>query len=119
MVATVSGRVRLVTLTAPWKASGPMLVTAYPSTESGTTTAPPGPVYPVMVIAPAFVETVNCARTGIVAIAVMTRHHTSEPSPARVEQIQPGRMRNTPDEKPAPIAATRWASRGACLLKRA
>ena len=55
MLVTLLGIVTLVTLDLPENAEFPMLVTGMPSMISGMVTAPPEPVYPVMVIVPLFV----------------------------------------------------------------
>ena len=44
-----------------------MAVTGNPLIVSGMVSSPPGPVYPVMVIAPLLVVKVNCWATAIVA----------------------------------------------------
>jgi hypothetical protein len=49
-VMTLSGMVTLVILVQPKKAPHPMHVTVLPRILDGMTTAPPDPVYPVMVI---------------------------------------------------------------------
>src|ERR1017187_6884950 len=66
MLVTLLGIVTLVRLVQLKNASPPMLVTGKPLVVSGMVTAPPGPVYPVMVIAPLLVVQVNwaCATAG-------------------------------------------------------
>jgi hypothetical protein len=52
MLVTLLGIVTLVRLLHDWKAELPMLVTGSPAIVLGIATAPPGPVYAVMVTAP-------------------------------------------------------------------
>jgi len=52
MLVTLEGKVTLARLVQPRNASSPMLVTGRPLITLGIVTAPPGPVYPVMVTAP-------------------------------------------------------------------
>src|ERR1035437_9707130 len=61
MLVTLVGVVMSVMLLHWEKAKSPMLVTGKPFVHLGITTGPPGPVYPVMVIAPLLVVNVNCA----------------------------------------------------------
>src|SRR5438445_10823326 len=63
MLVTLVPIVMLVTLVEKWNAKSPMLVTGRPFVTLGMVTAPPGPVYPVMVIVLLFVIYVNCACT--------------------------------------------------------
>jgi len=55
MLVTLVPIVMLVTLVEKWNAKSPMLVTGRPFVMLGMVTAPPGPVYPVMVIVLLFV----------------------------------------------------------------
>jgi hypothetical protein len=50
MSVTPAGIVIPVSALQSWKARFPMLATGSPLIESGITTAPPGPVYPVIVM---------------------------------------------------------------------
>ena len=59
MLVTLLGTVTLVTLDLPENAEFPMLVTDRPLVISGTLTAPPEPVYPVIVSAPLLVTKMN------------------------------------------------------------
>jgi len=61
MLMTLLGIVTLVKLVLPKNALSPMLVTGKPFVVLGIMTFPPGPVYPVMVIAPLLVVKVNWA----------------------------------------------------------
>ena len=60
---TVLGIVTLVRLLQKQKASNPMLMTGRPLIVSGMVTAPPGPVYLVMVIVPLVIMQLNWAST--------------------------------------------------------
>jgi len=55
MLVTLSGIMTLVRRVQTRNVLYPMLVTGRPSIVSGIVTAPPWPVYPVMVIVPLFV----------------------------------------------------------------
>jgi hypothetical protein len=59
MPVTLSGIVTLVRLMSSMNALSPMAVTGRPVIVSGMTTTPPGPVYPVIVIAPLVTEDLN------------------------------------------------------------
>jgi len=63
MLVTLLPNATLVTLVRRWNASSPMLVTGSPVTVSGIVTVPPSPLYPVMLMAPAFVVQLNWALT--------------------------------------------------------
>jgi hypothetical protein len=63
MLVTLLGIVTLVRLQQPENALTPMPVTDQPLVLLGIVTAPPGPVYPVMVIVPLLVVQVNWACT--------------------------------------------------------
>src|ERR1035438_6632036 len=66
MLVTLLGTTTLARLMQSEKAKLPMLVTDRPLMVVGMVTAPPGPVYPVMVIVPLLVVKVNwaCTTTG-------------------------------------------------------
>ena len=63
MLVTLFGIVRLVTFVQPQNAWSPMLVTGRPFVVLGIVTAPPEPVYPVMVMVPLLVVKVYWACT--------------------------------------------------------
>ena len=63
MLVTLPGIVMLVRVVLELNAEFPMLVTGRPLVVLGMVTSPPGPVYPVMVIAPLLVTKVNWACT--------------------------------------------------------
>src|ERR1035438_3379090 len=63
MLIMLPGIMMLVRFVLPWNALIPTIVTGKPLVELGMVTAPPGPVYRVMVIAPLLVVNMNCACT--------------------------------------------------------
>jgi len=63
MLVTLFGIVTDVTLPSDANAEFPILLTGRPLVMLGMVTAPPGPVYPVMVIAPLLVVKLNWAFT--------------------------------------------------------
>ena len=63
MLTMLSGMLTLVRLVLLENEPSPIAVTARPLVVLGITTTPPGPVYPVMVIAPLLVVKVNWAWT--------------------------------------------------------
>jgi len=80
MLVTPLGIITLVTVSLKKNAESPMLVTGRPLVEMGMVTAPPGPVYPVMVIAPLFVTKMNwaCTTTGSVNTNTIVSKHLAQ-----------------------------------------